>query len=161
MAASSNRAANSVRFYRKNLRVNLGDWLQRPLDTITRQDVEDRFNLITGKQGWAAANQTLSMLRSIYRRPFVHLESLRNPVELWLAGGGRFNPKRRWRISGPESAAVPKASRKMEQEKHPGPRISCPGRPRHYQLTFNSSRIVLVLSRVACFGCRNSEPEIR
>ena len=28
-------------------------------------------------------------------------EGLRNPFELWLAGGGRFNRKRRRRISGP------------------------------------------------------------
>ena len=101
MAANPNRAANTVRLYRQNLRVNLGDWLKRPLDSITRKDVEDRFNLITGKHGWSAANQTLSMLRSLYRRPCVDHESLRNPVELWLAAGGRFNRKRRRRISGP------------------------------------------------------------
>ena len=101
MKANPNRAANTVRLYRQNLRVNLGDWVKRPLDGITRQDVEDRFNLITGKHGWSAANQTMSMLRSIYRRPCVDHESLRNPVEQWLAAGGRFNPKRRRRISGP------------------------------------------------------------
>ena len=80
---------------------NLGDWLKRPLDGITRQDVEDRFNLITGKHGWAAANQTMSMLRSIYRRHCVDYETLRNPVELWLAARGRFNRMRRRRISAP------------------------------------------------------------
>ena len=101
MAANPNRAANTVRLYRQNLRVNLSDWLKRPLDRITRQDVEDRFNLITAKHGWAGANQTMSMLRSIYRRPCVDHESLRNPVELWLAAGGRFNKMRRRRISTP------------------------------------------------------------
>ena len=101
MKANPNRAANTVRLYQQNLRVNLGDWVKRPLDGISRQDVEDRFNLITGKHGWSAANQTMSMLRSIYRRPCVDHESLRNPVEQWLAAGGRFNPKRRRRISGP------------------------------------------------------------
>ena len=101
MAANPNRAADTVRLYRQNLRVNLSDWLKRPLDIITRQDVEDRFNRITGKHGWSAANQTLSMLRSIYRRPCVDHESLRNPVELWLAAGGRFNRQRRRRISAP------------------------------------------------------------
>ena len=101
MAAKPNRAANTVRLYRQNLRVNLSDWLKRPLDRITRQDVEERFNLITAKHGWAGANQTMSMLRSIYRRPCVDHESLRNPVELWLAAGGRFNKMRRRRISTP------------------------------------------------------------
>ena len=43
----------------------------------------------------------MSMLRSIYRRPCVDHDGLRNPVEQWLAAGGRFNPKRRRRISGP------------------------------------------------------------
>ena len=43
----------------------------------------------------------MSMLRSIYRRPCVDHESLRNPVELWLAAGGRFNRMRRRRISAP------------------------------------------------------------
>ena len=101
MAANPDRAENTVRLYKQNLRVNLSDWLKRPLDAITRQDVEDRFNLITTKHGWSAANQTLSMLRSIYRRPCVDHEGLRNPVDLWLAAGGRFHRKRRRRISSP------------------------------------------------------------
>ena len=101
MRANPNRAVNTVRLYRQNLRVNLGDWLKRPLDGISRQDVEDRFNFITRKHGGAGANQTLSMLRSIYRRPCVDHEGLRNPVELWLAAGGRFHRMRRRRISGP------------------------------------------------------------
>ncbi|MCY4383629.1 MAG: integrase family protein [Nitrospinae bacterium] len=101
MAANPDRAVNTVRLYRQNLRVNLSDWLKRPLDAITRQDAEDRFNLITGKHGWSAANQTLSMLRSIYCRPCVDFEGLRNPVDLWLAAGGRFHRKRRRRISSP------------------------------------------------------------
>ena len=63
--------------------------------------MEDRFNLITGEHGWSAANQTMSMLRSIYRRPCVDHESLRNPVELWLAADGRFSKMRRRRISTP------------------------------------------------------------
>ena len=102
MGANPNRATNTVRLYRQNLRVNLGDWLKRPLDSITRQDVEDRFNLVNARHGWAGANQTLSMLRSIYRRPCADHENLRNPVELWLAAGGRFNRMRRRRISSPD-----------------------------------------------------------
>ncbi len=101
MGANPNRTANTVKLYRQNLWVNLRDWLQRPLDGSTRKDVEGRFNFITGKHGWSAANQTLSMLLSIYRRPCVAHEGLRNPVELWLAVGGRFIPKRRQRISSP------------------------------------------------------------
>ena len=67
MAANPNWAGNTAKLYRQNLRVHLGDWLMRPLDAITRKNVEDRFNLITAKLGCAAANHTLSILRSIYR----------------------------------------------------------------------------------------------
>ena len=99
--ANPKRADRTVRLYRQVLRGKLGDWTRRPLDAITRQDVEDRFNRITERHGWATGNQAMSMLRSVYRRPCADHEGLRNPVDLWLAAGGRFNPKRRRRIPGP------------------------------------------------------------
>ena len=101
LSANPNRAESTDNRYRQNLRVNLSDWVNRPLDAIARRDVEARFNRITERHGWAGANQTMSMLRSIYRRPCVDHEGLRNPVELWLAAGGRFNPHKRRRISAP------------------------------------------------------------
>ena len=101
LAANPNRAPNTVNLYRQNLRVNLSDWVNRPLNAITRREVEAGFHRITDKHGWATANQTLSMLRSIYRRPCVDHDGLRNPVELWLAAGGRFHRNRRRRISAP------------------------------------------------------------
>ena len=54
----------------------------------------------TAKHGWASAHQTVSMLRSIYRRPWVDHERLQYPVEPCLAAAGRFNIMRR-RISTP------------------------------------------------------------
>ncbi len=99
--ANPNRAAKTVKLYRQILRGKLGDWVRRPLDAITRQDVEDRFNRITDRHGWATGNQAMSMLRSVYRRPCADHEGLRNPVDLWLAAGGRFNAKRRRRIPAP------------------------------------------------------------
>ena len=101
MAANPNRKAITVQRYRQSIRVNLPDWRARPLDAISRRDVERKFDLITEQHGWAAANQTISLLRSIFRRSCVDHEGLRNPVELWLAGGGRYHPKRRRRISAP------------------------------------------------------------
>jgi len=101
MRANPNRAPKTVVNYRHNFRNGLSDWLARPLDAIARRDVEDRFHRITERHGWATANQTLSMLRSVYRRPCVDHEGLRNPVELWLVGGGRFHRPRRRRISAP------------------------------------------------------------
>ena len=78
-----------------------GDWLPRPLDAISRADVEARFNSITADHGWSAANRAISLLRSIYRRPCVDHDGLRNPVGLWLAGGGKFHRKARRKISAP------------------------------------------------------------
>lgn len=101
MAANPNRADSTVQNYRKGTRLHLNDWLSRPLNAISRRDIEERFNLITRKHGGISANQTFSMLRSVYRRPCIDHDSLRNPVELWLAGGGQYNPKRRRRISAP------------------------------------------------------------
>ena len=46
------------------------------LDTIDRRNVEARF---------------VSMLRSIYHRSSIDHEGLRNPVELWIAKGGRVS----------------------------------------------------------------------
>ena len=73
----------------------------RPLDAIGRRDVEDRFNSLTRNNGWAPANMSISLLGSIYRRPCVDLEGLRNPVELWRAGGGKYHPPKRRKISAP------------------------------------------------------------
>ena len=40
-------------------------------------------------------------MRSVYRRPCVDHDGLRNPVNLWLAGGGKFRRKTRRKISTP------------------------------------------------------------
>ena len=95
------RAAETQRSYRRYANLYLGDWRSRPLDAIARRDVENRFHLLTERHGAVPANQTLSFLRSVYRRPCVDHDGLRNPVELWLAGGGRYHPKTRRRISSP------------------------------------------------------------
>ena len=95
------RAASTERGYRRYAALYLGDWLSRPLDAITRRDVESRFRLLTERHGEMPANQCLSFLRSVYRRPCVDYEGLRNPVEQWLAAGGRYHRKTRKRISSP------------------------------------------------------------
>lgn len=95
------RAAETQRSYRRYSSLYLGDWRSRPLDAVTRIDIENRFHLITERHGAVPANQALSFLRSVYRRHCVDHEGLRNPVELWLAGGGRYHPKKRKQISSP------------------------------------------------------------
>ena len=101
MEANPRRKPRTVAIYRQNLRVCFGDWLARPLDAIDHRDVEARFNRVTERNSWATANQAVSMLRSIHRRSTIDHEGLRNPVELWTAGGGRLNRMRRRRISSP------------------------------------------------------------
>ena len=95
------RTASTERGYRRYATLYVGDWLSRPLDAITRRDIESRFQLLTERHGVMPANQCLSFLRSVYRRPCVDHEGLRNPVEQWLAGGGRYHRKTRKRISSP------------------------------------------------------------
>ena len=101
MAANPNRSKRTNELYRYEANRYLGDWLPRPLDAIGRADVEARFNRITADHGWSAANRAMSLLRSIYRRPCVDHDGLRNPVDLWLAGGGKFHRKARRKISAP------------------------------------------------------------
>jgi len=101
LSIGSRRKARTVAHYRDQMRRCVGDWFSRPLDAISRRDVENRFHQVTEEKGWASANHVISMLRSIYRRPCVDLDGLRNPVDLWLAGGGRYHPLRRRRISAP------------------------------------------------------------
>ena len=101
MAANPNRTKRTNDLYRYEANRYLGDWLARPLDAIARADVESRFNAITADHGWSAANRAMSLLRSVYRRPCVDHDGLRNPVDLWLAGGGKFHRKTRRKISAP------------------------------------------------------------
>ncbi len=101
MEANPRRTPRAVAIYRLNLLICFGDWLARPLDAIDHRDVEARFHRVTERNSWATANQAVSMLRSIYRRSSIDHETLRNPVELWIAGGGRLNRNRRRRISAP------------------------------------------------------------
>ncbi|MCY3747128.1 MAG: integrase family protein [Acidobacteria bacterium] len=101
MGANPNRKPTTLRLYRGQIRYCFGDWLSRPLDTITRRDVEARFHVLTERHGWAIANHATSLLRSAYRRPCVDHQGLRNPVDLWLAGGGRYHRAVRRRVSAP------------------------------------------------------------
>lgn len=101
MAADDGRSPRTVRAYRYDMERYLGDWLSRPLDSIDAEDVKDRFERITDNHGWSPANRAMSLLRSLYRKPCSDIESLHNPVSLWLDGGGRFHAKPRRQISSP------------------------------------------------------------
>ena len=91
------------------------DWLARSLDKIARRDVEARFHLVSQRRGRTVGNHAMSLLRSVYRRPCVDFDGLRNPVELWLAGGGRYHRVVRRRISAP-AEVLPRWRRGIEAE---------------------------------------------
>ena len=101
ISANPNRAQVTEKGYRYLFDRYLGDWLGRPLDAIARKDVEARFNRLMTDSGWGMANRSISLLRSVYRRPCVDIDGLRNPVDLWLAAGGRFHRQRRRKIPSP------------------------------------------------------------
>ena len=53
---------STIKVYRADFRLHLGDWRARPLDSITRRDVEARFNRLTEESGWSRANQSIQAL---------------------------------------------------------------------------------------------------
>ena len=55
MAVNPNRSKRTAELYRYEANRYLGDWLARPLNAITRRDVETRFNTITADHGRSPA----------------------------------------------------------------------------------------------------------
>ena len=114
MNANPKRAVGTAKLYREEFARHFADWHERPLDDISRRDVEARFNRLTEDSGWSPANRTISLLSSIYRRPCVDFDGLSNPVDLWLAGGGKYHRNRRRKISTPEEV-LPRWKKGVEQ----------------------------------------------
>ena len=115
LPGNPDRKEQTARFYRALMRNCFPDWLTRPLDIITRRDVEARFHLVSKRRGRTTGNHAMSLLRSVYRRPCVDFDGLRNPVEQWLAAGGRYHRNVRRRISAP-SEVLPRWRRGIEAE---------------------------------------------
>ena len=65
MKVNPKRAASSNRMYRAEFANYLGDWRTRPLDAISRRDVEDRFIRLTRDHGWAGANRAMATVAII------------------------------------------------------------------------------------------------
>ena len=101
LAAGPKRKDSTIAVYRSTVHKDLGDWLNRPLDTIERRDIEQRFQRLTETAGWVQANNATKMLRVLYRRQCIDHEGLHNPVDQWRAGGGRPHRQRRRRIAAP------------------------------------------------------------
>ena len=79
MSSNPNRKASTNRNYRDEMSY-LKDWHNKPIDAITRADVQERFNTLSTENGPYAANRAIALLRSVYRAPCADNEALRNPV---------------------------------------------------------------------------------
>ena len=101
MASNPNRKPRTNELYTYEMNRYLEDWQNKQINTITRSDIQERFNFISSQHGPSPANRVMSLLRSTYRAPCAEDETLRNPVEIWQAGGGRFNKKPRRKIDTP------------------------------------------------------------
>jgi integrase len=113
MSSNPNRKPRTNELYRYEMERYLGDWQKKPINAITRTDIQERFNTISIEHGPSPANRVMSLLRSVYRAPCAENEALRNPVEVWQAGGGRFNKKPRRKINTP-SDILPKWEKGFE-----------------------------------------------
>ena len=107
------RKAGTIATYRRTVYRDLGAWAERPLDTITRKDVEQCFHRLSAESGWVQANNAVKMLQSLYRRQCVDIAGLHNPVEQWRTGGGRLHARRRRRIA-PPAEVLPRWHRGIE-----------------------------------------------
>ena len=99
--AGPERRQSTLAVYRSTVHRDLRAWLDRPLDTIDRKDVEQCFRRLTAEAGWVQANNAVKMLRVLYRRQCLDFEGLHNPVDQWRAAGGRPHRPRRRRIQPP------------------------------------------------------------
>ena len=93
MQANPNRSKRTDELYRYEANRYLEDWLARPLDRITRRDIEARLRrhhrrprLVAGQPGHVAAAIGLP---PALRRP----GGPANPVDLWPAGGRPVPPQ--------------------------------------------------------------------
>ncbi len=113
LAAGPARKDSTVAVYRSTVHKDLGDWLDRPLDTIGHRDVEQRFRRLSENAGWVQVNNAMKMLRALYRRQCFDHEGLHNPVDQWRVAGGRpYRPKRR--TIQPPAEVLPRWHRGIE-----------------------------------------------
>ncbi len=118
MRSNPSRKPRTNELYRYEMNRYLGDWQNKPINQISRADIQDRFNLVTVNHGPSPANRIMSLLRSVYRAPCAENEALRNPVDIWQAGGGRFHKKPRRKIDAP-SEILPQWKIGFEAVKNP------------------------------------------
>ena len=68
LASGPERKPSTLAHYRNAVGRGLASWLDRPLDTISRRDVEQCFARLTRDSGWVQANSALKMLLALVAR---------------------------------------------------------------------------------------------
>ena len=91
----------SLARYRSSIAAMLQGWSNRRLDEVTRADIALRFAEVTQRHGWTQANKGMKVLGAVYRRCVADCPTLRDPVALWAAAGGRLHPSKRRQIEAP------------------------------------------------------------
>jgi integrase len=66
MKARKNLAASTTRDYHRLVNVYVPDWLDRPMATITKDDIEERHAAIGKRSGPAQANYLARLLRALF-----------------------------------------------------------------------------------------------
>ena len=101
MQARTGLRESSLARYRSGIAVLLEGWSNKRLDELTREDVAQRFAKVTQRHGWTQANKGMKVLGAVYRRCVADHPTLRDPVALWAAAGGRLHPSKRRQIEAP------------------------------------------------------------
>ena len=114
LQARSGLGERSRARYRSVVAVMLRGWSARRVDEVTREEVARRFAEVTERHGWTQANKGMKLLGAVYRRCAADHPSLRDPVALWAAAGGRLHPPKRRRIETP-AEVLPAWARGIER----------------------------------------------
>ena len=93
MAANPNRTANTVRLWRRKLRLNLCESAEASARYRHREGPRAPVQPHR-RHARSVAHRPLAVLRPLERRRCVDHVGLRNPLERWLAGDRRFDRKR-------------------------------------------------------------------
>ena len=99
--------------YRRLFERHGSQWLDRRLDQIGREDVENRFLAMSKEAGPTVANAFVKLLGAVYRAACSDHDELRNPVAEWRTGGGKLHRARRRKIAPPEEV-LPRWRRGLE-----------------------------------------------
>ena len=131
LAAAPRPQSGKAALYRTSVHRHLGAWLERPLDTITHEDIEHCFARLSAEAGWMPANDAVRVLGALYRQQCAGIEILHDPVEQWRGCGRAVPPPALspHSATGAGAAALEQGDRGRGAQPHRARRL--PLRPLH------------------------------